>query len=96
VRGVKGAGYARSDRVPGDVMTGVAIPILMGETVLGTLAIRYFHKAISEKTMVRDYLGPLRCAAEEIADACVRLGPTLAPGASVDAPASRASGPIKA
>lgn len=67
VRGVRRAGFASSDIVPGDVMTGVAVPILRGRNVLGTLAIRYFHKAISEKDMVQQHLEPLRRAAEAIA-----------------------------
>jgi IclR family mhp operon transcriptional activator len=68
VRGVRKDGFASSDVVPGDVMTGVAIPIFIGETVLGTLAIRYFHKAISERDMVQQHLEPLRRAAAAIAE----------------------------
>ena len=68
VRSVRRAGFASSDVVHGDRATGVAVPILSGEGVLGTVAIRYFHKAMSEKEMVERYLEPLRRTAESIAD----------------------------
>jgi IclR family transcriptional regulator, mhp operon transcriptional activator len=69
LRGVKEAGFASSDMVPGDPATGLAIPIREGEIVLGTLAMRYFHNAISEKDVVRRYLGLLRSTADAIAKA---------------------------
>jgi len=69
VRSVRRFGFASSDIVPGDVATGVAVPIFHGRNVLGTLAIRYFHKAIAEKDMVRRHLEPLRRTAEAIAEA---------------------------
>ena len=77
VRGVRRAGFASSDIVPGDVMTGVAVPIFQGRGLLGTLAIRYFHKAISEKDMVQQHLEPLRSAAEAIARAHADRDPAV-------------------
>jgi IclR family mhp operon transcriptional activator len=74
LRGVKKAGFANSDMVPGDPATGLAVPIRQGESVLGTLAMRYFHHAISETDVVRQYLGPLRSTASEIAKAFAKDG----------------------
>jgi len=69
LRGVRKAGFANSDIVPGDPATGLAIPIRQGESVLGTLAIRYFRNAISEKDIIHRYLGPLQNTANAIAKA---------------------------
>jgi len=69
LRGVRKVGFASSDLVPGDPSTGLAIPIRNGDGVLGTLAMRYFHSAISEREVVRRYLGPLQSAASAIAKA---------------------------
>jgi IclR family transcriptional regulator, mhp operon transcriptional activator len=68
-REVRRAGFANSDIVPGDPATGLAIPIRRGESVIGTLAIRYFHNAIAEKDMANRYLGPLQITANAIAKA---------------------------
>ena len=69
LREVEKAGFANSDLVSGDPARGVAIPIRHGDSVLGTLAIRYFHQAISEKDIVRQYLPALRSTAQAIAEA---------------------------
>ncbi len=74
LRGVKKAGFANSDMVPGDPATGLAIPIRHGENVLGTLAMRYFHHAISEEDVVKQYLGPLQATANAIAKAYANGG----------------------
>ena len=72
LRGVKKAGFASSELVPGDPATGLAIPIRKGEIVLGTLAMRYFHHAVSQKDIVSQYLGPLQTTANAIAKACAK------------------------
>ena len=70
--GVRKAGFASSDLVPGDPATGLAIPIRRGESVIGTLAIRYFHNAISENEIANRYLAPLQDTAISIAKAYAR------------------------
>ena len=47
--------------------TGLAIPILAGERILGTLSLRYFRSTIGDTEAARLYLEPLRELAGEIA-----------------------------
>jgi IclR family mhp operon transcriptional activator len=48
--------------------TGLAVPILAGERILGALSLRYFRSSLSDEEAARLYLEPLRELAVEIGE----------------------------
>lgn len=79
---VRKRGYAITDeatrrlaRVPRRVSegrkraTGLAVPILAEDRVLGSVSLRYFRSALSDAEAARDFLEPMRELAGEIAAA---------------------------
>ena len=53
-------------------VTGLGVPILAGERVLGALSLRYFRSSLSDTEAARIYLEPLRNLAREIATDTMR------------------------
>lgn len=70
---IRDSGFATHARLvhtesPGKT-SAIAVPIFLGDMLLGTLALVYFDKAMKESEAVDHYVQPLKLAAQRITDA---------------------------
>lgn len=67
IAGIRARGYATTAPLPGDPVTGLAVPIMEGGRVAAALTMRYFGSAMTEEDAVRRYLAAMQDAAKAIA-----------------------------